>query len=789
MYISRIAKDGREQPTKQHLVECAAYAFNIGKKFAAQEICLATALFHDMGKLTSKFVKYLKDNYINESIGNKPIGRGSVIHSTQGAKFIFESQSGVRDPIIAMVVELLAICIANHHGGLMDGLSPYGDTPFRERLVKENDDLHYTEVMKNAENEHIPISSVADIVKRCGGELREFIENCKAKSLNVAFMLHLLTKSIFSCLVDSDRYNAYCFETNKTMKTEIQLPAWDDYAKRLEHKISTFAADSNINIIRRDISEKCLCAANRPKGIFRLDVPTGGGKTLSSFRFALNHAKIHGAEHVIYVIPYLSVLEQTAKDIKEALQFQTTDDFILEHHSNLIIGEDKDEAQAHRLLTNRWDCPIIITTMVQFLESIYSSKGGDLRKFHNMANAIFIFDEVQSLPLKCTYLFNEVINYLHYCAGCSILLCTATQPPFNEAEKPIHLSKPSALISDMSESFYRLKRTQIVPSTIPGGYSTGTLQQFVLEKFNEAGNCLVILNTKKDAAKLYNSFESYLEANQQEQIELVHLSTGMCPAHRLDTLNAIKGKKQKNILCISTQLIEAGVNISFGCVVRAIAGLDSIAQAAGRCNRNGEDPNGKNVYVVNIAEENLSLLPDIKCGADITYRILAEHTSDLLSPAVMDRYYKEYFYKQKFQMSYPLKESANLYDLLSLNQKGTMAYRNRGGKTAPALRQAFQTAGDFFSVIEQRTISVLVPYAEGMELAYKYEGADIKKKNFLLRQMSRYSVSLYPYQVEKLNRLGALTLIDDELWTLDVSKYYNNKLGVIFDISGIFLNF
>lgn len=789
MYISRIAKDGREQPTRQHLNECAGYAYNIGKKFAASEICRTTALLHDMGKLSSGFVEYLKRSYINEKLGNKPIGKGSVIHSTQGAKFLYESQLNINDLITALACEISAICIANHHGSLMDGISPYGDTPFRKRLVRENDALHYDEVMNNAENEHIPISSVKDILDRNSGELRVFIETCKANNLNVAFMLHFLTKSVFSGLVDSDRYNAYCFEINKAMEIDIQLPCWEDYAQRLEQKISSFTADSDINIIRRDISEKCLCAANRHKGIYRLDVPTGGGKTLSSFRFALNHAKIHGMEHVIYVIPYLSVLEQTAKDIKEALQFQPADDSILEHHSNLIVSEDQDEAQAYRLLTDRWDSPIIITTMVQFLESIYSSKSSDLRKFHNMANAVFIFDEVQSLPLKCTYLFNEAINYLRYCAGCSILLCTATQPPLNEAERPIYLSKPSALISDMSEQFSELKRTNIKDNTIAGGYSIDVLRQFVLDKFKEEGNCLVILNTKKDAAALYCSLENYIQTNPQEQIDLIHLSTAMCPAHRLDTINAIKERKLINTLCISTQLIEAGVDISFGCVIRAIAGLDSIAQAAGRCNRNREDPNGKNVYIVNIAEENLSMLPDIKCGADITYRILTESTSDLLSPAVMERYYKEYFYKQKSQMSYPVNEVGSLYDLLSINRKGTEAYKNRGGTSPPALRQAFQTAGDLFSVIDRRTISVLVPYADGMELADKYKRADIKEKNVLLRQMSRYSVSLYPYQVEKLNELGALTLIDDELWALDSTIHYSDKLGVIFDTSGELLNF
>lgn len=780
MYISRITEDEREQLTRQHLQECAHYAGTIGTKFAASELCRTVAMFHDIGKFSSKFVEYLKQSHMAKKLGQDRTGKGSVIHSTQGAKFLYESKLNANDLIEAIVREISAICIANHHGNLMDSISPFGETPFRDRLEKENGNLHYNEVIQRAENEHIPMDDVLCAFKRCKDELKDFFENCKTNKLNTAFMLHFLTKGVFSCLVDSDRYNAYCFEIDKPMGDAVTLPPWGDYIQRLEQTISSFSTDSDINIIRRNISEKCLREAKRPKGVYRLEVPTGGGKTLSSLRYALNHAKIHKMQHVIYVIPYLSVLEQTAKDIKDALQLDPDDDIILEHHSNFIIRDDPKEAQAYHLLTDRWDSPIIITTMVQFLESIYSNKSSDLRKLHNMSDAVLIFDEVQSLPLKCTYLFNEAINFLCYCARCSILLCTATQPPFDDVEKPIHLSKYSSLIPDMSESFNKLKRTFIKDCTIPGGYSTDALQKFVLDKFKDEKSCLVILNTKKDAAKLYNLLESYVEANPQEQIELIHLSTGMCPAHRLDTIKTIKERKKKNTLCISTQLIEAGVDISFSCVIRAIAGLDSIAQAAGRCNRNGEDPKGKKVYVVNLSEENLSMLPDIKCGADITYRILAENPSDLLSPAAINRYYNEYFYKQKYQMSYPVKDAGNLYDLLSINQKGIGAYQNRCEKNPPALRQAFQTAGEHFSVIEQRMISVLVPYENGAKLSEEYRHADLKKKRALMRQIGRYSVSLYPYQVKKLDELGALTLIGEQLLELD-GRYYNDKLGVIFN--------
>lgn len=779
MYLSRITKDGREQLTKSHLQECAEYAYVIGEKFAVPEICRTTAFLHDLGKFSPNFNEYLKRSYMEE-LGRKSKGRGSVIHATQGAKFLYELNPRGNNLIAALVKELSAICIANHHGSLMDGISPDGGTPFQDRLTKDNDNLFYSEVIHTALIE-VPsaLSELTDTLERCESELRHFIDKCSTKNLNISFMIHLLVKSVFSCVVDADRYNAYCFESQLHPETDITIPTWENCSRLLEQHIATFSADSKINAIRRDISEKCLSAAKRDKGIYILDVPTGAGKTLSSLRFALNHAQKHGLERIIYVIPYLSVLEQTARDIKVALRCQPDDQLVLEHHSNFVVSEDEGEAQAHRLLTDRWDSPIIITTMVQFLESVYSCKSSDLRKLHNMANAVFIFDEVQSMPLKCTYLFNEAVNYLHYCANSSILLCTATQPPLSQVNKPVYLSNSSSLIPDMTETFKKLNRTNLKDCTTRAGYSLAALRDFVLAKFRSEQNCLVILNTKTDAASLYIELRNFITDNPQEPIDLLHLSTSMCPAHRLDMIDYIKKRKQKSILCISTQLIEAGVDISFDCVVRAIAGLDSIAQAAGRCNRNGEDPKGKNVYIVNLAEENLSRLPDIKSGADITFQILENKPPNLLSPNVVALYYEKYYHNRNFQLSYPANGSGNLYDLLSRNIKGFGALQNKGrGRECPALRQAFKTAGDLFSVIDQRTASVLVPYSKGIELAKMYKRADFNTRKRLLREIGRYSVSLYSYQLEELHELRSLTQVDDNILLLD-SRYYDDCLGVI----------
>jgi CRISPR-associated endonuclease/helicase Cas3 len=780
-YISRISTDGREQTTASHLMETAALAKQYGAKFGVGSLAQAAAFFHDLGKFSRAFVEYLKCCIGAKGDDSSP-PRGSVIHATQGAKYIAELFSG-KAAIYSAAAEIVANSIAGHHGGLTDGISSSGDTPLRDRLASDRDALHYAEVLENFQNANLPAGDVDVLFSACIAELGAFSQQCKSENLDAAFMLHLLVKSIFSCLVDADRYNAYCFEARIEQEAQNRIPPWDVYAARLEEGLSLFKIDSDIADIRHDISKKCLNAAKRARGIYRLNVPTGGGKTLSSLRFALNHAQEHKLERVIYVIPYLSVLEQTASEVRKALSYSVADDFVLEHHSNLLPPDDENDAQARRLLTSRWSRPIIITTMVQFLESIFSHKSSDLRKLHNMANSVFIFDEVQSLPVKCVHLFNGVLNYLRVFGGCTTLLCTATQPLLDKVERPVRLSTPPELISDMSEAFAKLKRTRIVDSTILGGYSYKALRDFAMEKLSSAGNCLVILNTKKDAAKLYASAKTYIAENPDCKIKLVHLSTSMCPAHRsavIDSLQTqVDGKKQlkdERILCISTQLIEAGVDISFRCVIRALAGLDSIAQAAGRGNRNGEDPNGCEVCIVNLTEENLSQLPDIEHGKNVTARILDESPHDILSPEIMARYYDEYFYKRRDNMDYTIENNITLYDLLSCNRKGCESYVNSGGKTLPALRQAFQTAGENFCVLEQGTTGVLVPYGRGEQLAEEYKTANLRDKPNLLREMGRYSVSLFARQFGKLKH--AICPVGDDVYTLR-KDCYDPECGVM----------
>lgn len=747
----------------------------LAEKLHIPEIARLTTLLHDMGKFSTAFVKYLRENDISK--------RGSVIHSTQGAKYIFDKLHNSD----ALLSEIISNVVAGHHGELTDGISPSGEMSLINRIMSTGRELHYDEVKEAFIDAQVLPHSLEEMLTSCKQELSSFIQSCKRKKLNCAFMVHLLTKFLFSILVDADRYNAYSFEINETPQNTTVIPPWCILAEKLESHLNGKSIKNDIDHIRKDISEKCLNAAQRPCGVYKLEVPTGGGKTLSSLRFALNHAQKHRMERIIYVIPYLSVLEQTAKNIREALGIESDNEIILEHHSNLIPEEDEVKAKETQLLTSRWSAPIIITTLVQFLESLYSEKAGKLRKLHSMAKAVLIFDEVQSLPIKCVHLFNEAINFLSVFGGSTALLCTATQPLLDRVARPVKLAEVPELIQNCNNGFEKLKRTRIVPSIIPGGYSQPMLRDFILEKEEKSGNCLVILNTKSDAAKTFTTLKEYIHENSLSA-KLVHLSTRMCPAHRLDVINNMKKELgNKRIICVSTQLIEAGVDISFGCVIRALAGLDSIAQAAGRCNRNGENPDGSDVYIVNLAEENLTKLPDIKQGSEVTRNIIYESFENLLSSNVMERYYEEYFYRRKAEMDYCLNGDASLYDLLAFNKKGLSTYVNSGGKTSPALVQAFQTAGEHFCVIEKNTTDVLVPYKYGAELIDKYQKAPLKEKSRLLREMSRYSVALYSNEKKQLENENALYSIGENILVLDKRYYDSEEIGVVFSAELEFL--
>jgi CRISPR-associated endonuclease/helicase Cas3 len=583
-------------------------------------------------------------------------------------------------------------------------------------------------------------------------------------------------------LVDADRLDAYLSKIGEVYSEN--KADWDSLITKFEAKLGEFPQITNIEKIRNGISDKCKNAADKETGIYQLSVPTGGGKTLSSLRFALHHAKKFNKKRIIYVIPYLSIIEQTSKEFKKNLDIADDDAILLEHHSNVVAPENDDDRGFRKLATERWDNPIIITTMVRFLETVMSSKVGDLRKFHNMQDSVIIFDEIQSLPIKSIHCFNEAVSFLSKICGATVLLCTATQPLLGRTERNnLLLADNPDLIENTEEAFRELKRTEI---KIEKYKTADEFAQFIYDKADENGNCLAIVNTKKTAREIYEKIQ---ELNVDKTFEIYHLSTSMCSKHRFAVLEKIKAALAcKKIICVSTQLIEAGVDISFSCVVRSMAGLDSIAQAAGRCNRNGEAGKTKEVYVVPI-DEYLEKLPDIKIGREKSEQIIGENpNADYLSQNILNAYYNYYFTVRKGEMDFSVNGTGSVYEMLSLNKTGKDNYKNITGKEFKHyICHAFASADENFAVIAHNTQSVIVYYDDAETLLERYKQSvninNIKEQINIIKKLEKLSVSLFGYEIKHLCDNRAVKVWDDEFGIMVLDKnYYSDELGVIMEI-------
>ncbi len=732
------------------------------------------AYLHDLGKLSDDFQNYI----IN---GGE---RGSVIHSWQGAFLANELFQNISAADL-LLKEIIAFCTTAHHNYLTNGLSTDGTADLFAKICDvENEKYSFKNIKsKLTTDEKLALISIFNDAEKELSSLLEKINGVYSDRNSANFALGLVVKYLYSCLIDADRLDAYLFDNKEQFVPS--KPKWDDLIGIFEKNISNFSSTEKIDKIRNAVSEKCKAAAEKETGIYQLSVPTGGGKTLSSLRFALHHCKEKEKKRIIYVIPYLSITEQTAKSIRSILSLSEDNNVVFEHHSNIIEPLDEKESEIRKLSASRWDSPIIITTMVQFLESVMSSKGGKLRKFSHMADSVIIFDEVQSAPIKTIHCFNEVVSFLSKILNSTIILCSATQPTLEHTQRKNLLISETPNLIHCKEDFKDIKRTSVSPllkKDISGA------SDFIVKKAESNGNCLVIVNTKNSALQIFS-----LIKEKNTSFKVFHLSTSMCPMHRMEIIEDIrKGlDENKKIICISTQLIEAGVDISFSCVIRSTAGLDSIAQAAGRCNRNGESALPKTVYTFELEDENLEKLPDIKSGKETTLDILlcADNNIDLLGEETMDLFYKKYFSGKSSQMDYPAgKYDTTVYSMLSSNNYGRQNYQKNTGNNFPHfIAQAFHSASRSFSVIEKSTVPVVVFHGNSDDLIEKYKKQPTefvtKEKIKILKDLQKYSVQLYDWQIRKLSQEQSLTILDEQsgIILLD-EKYYSKESGVVLEI-------
>jgi len=610
----------------------------------------------------------------------------------------------------------------------------------------------------------------------------------------IQFKLGLLVRFLFSCLIDADRIDTADFEHPGTTKLRLngRYAGWSTLIERLEVHLRGFAFLKPIDGIRSRISDHCRDSAARDKGIYTLTVPTGGGKTLASLRFALHHAERHKMDRVIYVIPFTSIIDQNAEVVRAILE-PTEDDrgrVVLEHHSNLTPEQ---QGWREKILTENWDAPVVFTTSVQLLEALFGGGTRGARRTHQLANAVLIFDEIQTLPINCVHLFCNAMNFLVEHCGSTVVLCTATQPLLNLVDKSkgvLRFTKDDELMPDVKELFDDLKRVEVLNRRKPGGWTDEEIARLALDEVVQSGSCLVIVNTKKAAQALYRLCREVAE------IRTFHLSTNMCPAHRKEILDQVRKllADESPVLCVSTQLIEAGVDVDFGAVIRYTAGLDSIAQAAGRCNRNGRRETGR-VHVVNPAVENIDRLKDIQCGKGITERLLddieagiEDFGGNLLAPQAMERYFYYYFFARSQEMDYPVSAQMvgrddTLLNLLSLNSLAVDEFgRDHDAIPNIYLRQSFMSAARAFKVIDAPTRGIIVPHGKtGQELIHDLCSAfDVEKQFKLLRRAQQYTVNVFPQDLERLQKAGAVHEIQNgvDILYLSDARYYNQAFGL-----------
>lgn len=819
-YIAHLRKsDGQIQSVQAHLKETAVLAKVFAQKLNLESAGELLGLMHDFGKYSRKFQKYIHDEtgLFNPDLDDEestPNG-SKVDHSTAGAQWVYRElrKFGAEQGIGELFGQMLGLCIASHHGeGLIDCLNGEGNAIWKKRFEKEDELTHLAECEQNADeaveqkaHELVGENLIRSLLNAVKPILSEQTTNNKIKE----FYLGCLTRFLFSCLIDADRINSSDFEreAQKDVRRLIEKPDWQSAIDKLEGKLAVFENRYPIDEIRRRISDDCLKRAADSQGIYTLTVPTGGGKTLASLRYALHHAQKHNLDRIIYIIPYTSIIDQNAQAVREILG----EDWVLEHHSNL---EPEKQSWQDKLLAENWDKPIVFTTMVQFLDAWFGGGTRGARHIHPMTNAVLIFDEIQTLPVKCVHLFCNVLNWLTTFGKSTAVLCTATQPLLGELglqnfpeEKResisvrglLRLSENAEIMGkhqDLDKLFNELSRVEIQFNERLGGWNVEEAGTFLLKQFQTTQSCLFIVNTKKWAQELYQ----YCKAQNVPCEALFHLSTHQCAEHRKAIFDTIKGrlKNGEPVICISTQLIEAGVDISMACVIRALGGLDSIAQAAGRCNRHGEKEGKGQVWVLNLQEQDFTqILPDIQAGKTHAERVFRDFAGqDILQPAAMERYFEYYFYQRSDEMVYLIQNSAtgSLLDWLSDNALNPYSEKNnKRSKQFPLLMQSFKSAGRAFQAIDAPTHAVIVPYGEGAELIAKLCGEwNPQEMYHTLQKAQRYSVNVFPKVWDKLQKENALheTIEGSDIYYLK-ERHYNDEFGLSLDETSdmTFLNY
>lgn len=578
------------QTLHDHLVSVSEGAGEFASSFGYENWGRALGLLHDAGKISDAFQARLRGAQIK------------VDHSTLGAQIA--SDTYAKDALSGATGRLMAFDIVGHHGGIPNGIVGGEKTPLRGRLAKEDPADSRTAFEAFLKRECLALPSIDELEKlplECMA-----VQNDEIGVERGVFSTSVVDRMLFSCLVDADYLDTEAFITPDIAQARVQRSSLPiaELASRLDTylgELEESATASPVNDARARVLDECQAAARDAPGIYSLTVPTGGGKTLSSLSFALHHAVEHGMDRVIYAIPFTSIVEQTASEFRKALH---DNDSILEHHSNynFDVVEDDEGRISERLAIQNWDVPLVVTTNVQLLESLFSNKPAKCRKLHNIANSVIVLDEAQTLPDELMTVTLAMLEELVADFNVSVVLCTATQPAL-EGLWPFH-SQVHEIVSHQAEL-----------TRVLGGRTRfeveGPLEESTLVKsLSSYEQVLCIVGTKKKARMVYQDLVDSCLPNSERssgksfEEGVFHLSASMVPAHRSLVLAEIRRRLIEGRRCVvvSTQLVEAGVDVDFPVVYREMAGIDSLVQAAGRCNREGRHSEGV-VHIFEISDE------------------------------------------------------------------------------------------------------------------------------------------------------------------------------------------
>lgn len=719
------------QPLAEHLVAVGRLAAERADVFGAASLAEAAGLLHDLGKYTTDFQRRIAGDGVR------------VDHSTRGAMVAVERYGNVG--------QLLAYAIAGHHAGLANGMEGGERTALRERL--RGTDLP---PLLDQWQQEIGLPDASALKPPpIKGHSRE----------RSGFQLAFLVRMLFSCLVDADFLDTEAYYdklAGRTSARDAAVPDLPALRHRLDAHMAGFSAESPVNRIRAEILRHVRAGAEQTPGLFSLTVPTGGGKTLASLAFALDHAIRHGLRRVIFVIPFTSIVEQNAAVFRQALG-PWGETAVLEHHS-AFADDPRDSKEARdkvRLAMENWDAPIIVTTAVQFFESLFADRPSKCRKLHHIANSVVILDEAQTMPLKvlrpCVAALDELArNYRS-----SVVLCTATQPALTAPDVAAGiegfeggLENVRELAPEPARLFEQLKRVTV---RHVGALDDGDL----LSQLREREQVLCIVNNRRHARALYQGMADLSGT--------YHLTTLMCAAHRSQVLATAREALKQGQPCrlVSTALIEAGVDVAFPTVYRAEAGLDSIAQAAGRCNREGRwAAKDSEVRIFANANDDWKAPPELRQFADVTREVLRNHQGDPLDPVAIERYFKQLYWQKGDEAL----DALNLLGLL---------------KTAKIDSLPMDTLAEQFKMIDSVQMPVIIPFDDEARSAIR-DLQFVDGLQGISRRLQRYLVQVPRHGFEALRKAGAIEAVRPKEWgdqfmVLANESLYDRDVGLSWD--------